>query len=482
LSLPPDRDEEGTDLEITTETLENRQLRLTIEVDAERSGRAMQQAARQISRQVNIPGFRKGKAPYELIVQRYGEDTVRREAAEILAEAVYREALEEKEITPYAPGALDDVSLDPITFNFTISLPPAVELGDYRAYRLQAEKVRVHEEEVQQAIEQIREHNAILELVERPAALGDGVVIDLVGRTVEGVEFLKADGLRTLLDAESTDPAPDFAEAIVGMEAGEARTFTLTLPADFAREEYRGQEAEFTVKMTEVYASTLPELDDDLARTVGNFDSLKELEQHVRDQLQQAVQGKADEEYAQHVLQDVLKQAQVEYPPLMLEETLDEMVKEMERAVKQQARLALEEYLRFQGKTVEDLREELEPSAEARLKRALVLGEVVRLEGLEVDKEEIGAHIEGVSTPWGIRADEVRASLESATGQQAVRSRLLANKAVQRLVAIAKGEAPEPVPAEEQEAGSREQEEGSEEQDAGDKMQEEGSEGAQEEA
>jgi trigger factor len=465
----------NTDLEITTETLENRQLRLTIKVDEERSERAMRQAARQISRQVNIPGFRKGKAPYELIVQRYGEDTVRKEAAEILAEAVYRETLKEKEITPYAPGALDDVSLDPMTFNFTISLPPTVELGDYRAYRLQDEKVRVHEEEVEQAIEKIREQNAILELVERPAALGDGIVIDLVGQTAEGVEFLKADGLRMLLDAESTDPAPGFAEAIVGMEAGEARTFTLTLPADFAREEYRGQEAEFTVKMTEVYASTLPELDDDLARTVGNFDSLKELEQHVRDRLQQAVQGKADEEYAQHVLQDVLKQAQVEYPPVMLEETLDEMVKEMERAVKQQARLALEEYLRFQGKTMEDLQEELEPSAEARLKRALVLGEVVRLEGLDVDKEEIGAHIEEVSTPWGIRADEVRASLESATGQQAVRSRLLANKAVQRLVAIAKGEAPEPVPAEEQEAGS-------EEQDAGDKMQEEGSEGAQEEA
>jgi len=470
-------------LEITTETLENRQLRLTIKVDEERSERAMRQAARQISRQVNIPGFRKGKAPYELVVQRYGEDTVRKEAAEILAEAVYREALKEKEITPYAPGALDDVSLDPMTFNFAISLPPTVELGDYRAYRLQAEKARVHEEEVEQAIEQIREQNAILELVERPAALGDGIVIDLVGRAAEGVEFLQADELRTLLDAESTNPAPGFAEAIVGMEAGEARTFTLTLPADFAREEYRGQEAEFTVKMTEVYASTLPELDDDLARTVGNFDSLKELEQHVRDQLQQAVQGKADEEYAQHVLQDILEQAQVEYPRAMLEETLDEMVKEMERTVKQQARLALEEYLRFQGQTVEDLREELEPSAEARLKRALVLGEVVSLEGLEVDKEEIGAHIEEVSTPWGVRADEVRASLTSATGQQAVRSRLLANKAVQRLVAIAKGEAPEPVPADEQEGkGTEEQEAGSEEQDAGDKMQEEGNEGTQGEA
>jgi trigger factor len=428
-------------LEITTEPLERCQLRLTIKVDEERAQKAMRHAARRIAKQVNIPGFRKGKAPYELIVQRYGEDTVRQEAAEALAEPVCREVLEQEEIEPYAPVALESIELHPVTFKFTISLPPTVDLGDYRDYRLKPRKVRVYKKEMQQALEQLREQNVILEPVERPATLGDRVEIDLVGRTADEVEFLKGDNIRVLLDAENTEPAPGFVEAILKMEGGEERTFILTLPDDFPREELRGHEAEFTVKMVKVYESTLPELDDDLARTVGNFDSLKELEQHVKEQLRQAAQQKADEEYTAQVLKDLLEQSQVEYPTEMLEKELDKAVKEVEQAVQRETRLPLEDYLRFQSQTMEELREDLKPRATAQLKHALVLGKVVGLEGLEIDEEEIDAHIEKVSAPWGARADEMRASLNSPEGRRAARSRLLTDKAVQRLVAIARGEA-----------------------------------------
>lgn len=438
-------------MKITTELLENCQLHLTIEVDEEQTQQAMRRAGRKIAKQVNIPGFRKGKAPYDLIVQRYGEDTVRQEAADALVQKAYREALEQEEVKPYSPGVLEEVLLHPITFKFTIPLYPTVDLGGYRDYRLKPQRVRVYKKEVRQALQEIREQNAILELVERPVALGDGAVIELVGRTVEGEEFLRENDIRMLLEAGSTYPAPGFAEAIVGMKADEERTFTLTLPDDFARQELRGQGAEFTVRMAEVYESTLPGLDDDLARTVGNFDSFKELKKHIKEQLQRAAQQKADEEYAEQVLEDILEQAQVEFPPVLLEETLDEMVEEVERAVKREARLSLEDYLRFRGKTMDELREELEPGAAVRIKRALVLGEVVAQEGIEVEEEEISDQIKAASAPWGVRADEVRASLNSEEGRQAMGNRLLGNKAVQRLVAIAKGEAPEPVSAEEQE-------------------------------
>jgi len=439
-------------LKITTEPLENRQLLLTIEVDEERAQQAMRQVARQIAKQVSIPGFRKGKAPYSLVLQRYGEDTIRKEAADVLAAEVYSEALEQEGIEHYTPGVLDEVVLRPITFKLTVPLHPVVDLGDYRNYRLKSPKIRVYKKQVQQALEEIREQNAILELVDRPAALDDGVTIDLVGRAAEGVEFLKGDDVRLLLDAESADPVPGFAEAVVGMKAGEERTFTLALPDDFPREELRGQAAEFTVKLAEVYESTLPELDDDLARTVGSFDSFKELEEHVRERLRQVAQEKADEEYAKQVVDTVIEQAHVEYPPVMLQRTLDEVVEEVGQAVKRGAHLALEDYLRTQDKTMEELREELEPRAAARLKRTMVLGEVVRLEGLKVGEEEISAQIEQVSAPWGVRADEVRTSLNSKDGRQAMRGRLLGNQAVQRLIAIAKGEAPEVVFADEQES------------------------------
>ena len=173
----------------------------------------------------------------------------------------------------------------------------------------------------------------------------------------------------------------------------------------------------------------------------------------------------------------------------MLEKTLDEVVEEFEQAVKREAHLSLEDYLHLRGQTIEDLREELEPRAAARLKRGLVLGEIVMQEGLEVNEEEIGTHVEEVSAPWGARADEVRASLSSDAGRQTVRSRLLADKAVQRLVAIAKGEAPELVSAGEQEdgeaegqgAGGKGQEAGSRGQEAGSSEQEVGNQEAQEE-
>jgi trigger factor len=437
-------------LRVTTESLDNRQLRLIIEVDEERTQQAMRRAARQIARQVNIPGFRKGKAPYEVILQRYGEDTVRQEAAEVLVGEVYREAVEQEEIKAYAPGMLEEVELDPVTFQFTISLPPVLDLGDYRDYRLKPRTVRVYKKEIQQALEDIRKQHAIFDPVQHPVALNDGALINLVGRTADGVEFLQQDEVRVLLEVDGDEPAPGFVDALVGMAPDEERTFTLTLPSDFPQEGLRGQEAKFTVKMLEVYESTLPELDDDLARTVGSFDSFKELETHVKDQLRQDAQRLADQEYREQVLNDLLEQAQIEYPPDLLKEELDASVAEVERTVTRETKLSLEDYLRFQNMTMEDLREDFRPQAVARLRRALMLGEIVRLEGIEVDDTEVSTQIEAVSAPWGVRAEEVRASLSSDRGREAMQSRLLASKAVERLVAIARGEAPELVSEEEE--------------------------------
>ena len=162
------------------------------------------------------------------------------------------------------------------------------------------------------------------------------------------------------------------------------------------------------------------------------------------------------------MLEAILEQAHVEYPPVMLANELDEVVREVEGVVKREARLSLEDYLRIQNQTMEQLREELEPRAAARLKRALVLGEVVRLEGLEVDEDEIDARIEAISAAWGERSDDARASLKSDDGQRTVYNRLLADKAIRRLITIAKGEAPEPASVEEtedQETGQAESEE-----------------------
>lgn len=426
-------------MNITTEPLESRQLRLIIEMDEEETQKAMQRAARRISKQVNIPGFRKGKAPYSLILQRFGEDTVRKEAAEALIEEAYDEALKEKEIEPYAPASLDELELDPIAFTFTVPLSPTVDLGDYRDYRLKYKQAKVSKKQVQEALEDIRLQNAILELVERPVEMGDGAVVGLLATAGEE-ELIKGDQIHVMVEAGNPYPAPGFSEAIVGMAAGDERTFTLALPDDFPREDLQGQEAEFSVKMMEVYDQTIPELDDDLARTVGSFDSLKELEKQIKEQLRQAAQQETDQEYAEQVLEGILKDSQIEYPPVSLKREMDDTVREFEQMVKRDAKLSLDDYLRLRDKTIEELQEELRPSAEMRLRRALLLGEVAQLEEIDVDEEEIHARIEAMSAQWGVRSEDVRNSLSSDSGRRALRSRLQASKAIQRLVAIAKGE------------------------------------------
>ncbi len=439
-------------MKITTESLENRQLLLAIEMSEKRTKQAKQRVARRISREVNIPGFRKGKAPYSVIVQRFGEETVLQEIANFLADEVYREALEKEEIEPYTAGVLEDVTHDPLVFTFTIPLRPTVDLGDYRDYRLDSPKVEVSAEALQQALEEIREQNAILTPLERLVALGDVVMMDLVAQTADGEAFLEEDDLRVLLDVESDEPAPGFCEAIVGMAEGKERTFTLTLPDDYPEQELQGQEAEFSVKLTAVYERILPELDDDLARTVGSFDTFEELEEQVRNQLLEEARKKAASEYMDQVLEAIIEQSQVEYPPIMLKESVDDAVENYEQAVKSQLRLSLDDYLRIRGQTLDELREELEPGAATSIKRALALGEAIRLEEIDVDEEEISAQIEEIVAAWGSRADAMRASLETDPERQELHNRLLGNKAMQRLVAIAKGEAPEPVPAEAQEA------------------------------
>ncbi len=430
-------------MKITTEPTGERQLALTIELDDDRTRRARREAARQISREVNIPGFRKGRAPYEVIVQRLGEDVVRQELVNIVAEDVYREALEQEDIVAYAPGTLEQIEYEPLTLQFVIPLTPEVDLGDYREYRREPPEVEVTDEEIDRALDEIRERNAVLNPVERPSAEGDLLEGHLTGRSGDGEVFLDEEEARIGLEHETDEFIPGLADALVGLTAGEEQTFTLVLPEDFQVEELQGEEAEFTIRVDSVYERILPELDDDLARTVGKYDSLEELTDEVRERLLERHRAEAEGEYAEEVLQDIIEQAEVTYPPEMVEEALDDAVRNYEAQVERRERMMLKDFLRIQGKTMEDLREELRPEVENNLKRSLVMGEIVDREQLEVSDVELDIQIAESSEQYGERSDEIRAALSAPEGRRHMRNRMLANKALQRMVAIAKGEAPE---------------------------------------
>lgn len=438
-------------MKITTEPAGERQLSMTIEVNEDRVEQARRRTARQISREVDIAGFRKGKAPYEVVVQRLGADVVRDEVVASLAEDVYREALEAEDVVPYAPGTLQETSFEPLTLTFVVPLVPEVGLGDYREYRREPADVEVPAEALDDALQAIREQNVVLAPLERAAAEGDLLVAELVGRTGAGREFLREEEARLVLDPEGDVGLPGLIDALIGLELeqGEDRTFALTMPEDFEVEELAGERTEFEVHVESVYERILPELDDDLARTVGNYESFEELTASVRQQLRERERARAEGEYAEQVLQDIIDQATVSYPPVMLEDALDDAVENYKRRVERREHMMLEDFLRIQGETMESLREELASQVEESLVRSLVLGEVVEQEDLEISDEALDVQIAESSEQYGEQADEVRAALSSPEGRRDLRNRMLANKAVQRLVAIAKGETVgAPAPAE----------------------------------
>ena len=432
-------------MEITTHPLEDRQIRMTVTVDEARIEQATRQVIKEIARDTMIPGFRRGKAPAHIIVQRLGVERLRQEVAEKMVEEVYKEAIEREKIKPYAPAAMEEMTLEPLSYQFIIQLPPTVELGNYREYRREPRSVVVEPETVQQVLRTIQQEETITEPVERAAQLGDGVEISLVGRRPDGTPIIQQEHIRLLLEPDDGDDEEGLfthlVNAVIGMTSGEEKTFTMVLPEDFPQEELRGAEAHFDVSVHGVYNRIVPEIDDDLARSVGSFDTLQELETQIQADLLEAEQEKTDREYLDQVLDDLVAQAEVAYPPVVLEEELDDLMDEVAEAVRERTRLSLDDYLRLQNKTREELRQDLIPQAQKRIKQRLVLQEVVRQERLTVTEEEVDDYIETLSTQF-----EDRASIEkflSEDGRTTIKTHLLLQKTFQRLREIALGEAPE---------------------------------------
>lgn len=429
-------------MKVTQEPIADRQVVLTIEVDEERMERALRQAARQLSRRVRIRGFRPGKAPYALVAQAVGEERLYDQALRLLGPQVYEEALAESGIQPYALPPLEVTRRKPPIFQATIPLPPLVELGDYHAIRMTPQEVTVTDEDVDAVLAEIQQDNVQIVPVERPVAANDILTLSLrisQGDRVllerENVVFDMAEG--------SNDLPPEVGEALLGMERGQERELTLAYPADHPDERLAGRSATIHVTLHEVKERRLPEIDDELAQTVGDFESLDELRERIRANLQTRREIEARERLAEEVLAAVMAQARVEFPPLMVERELDEMIADYADHLERRG-LTLEKALEMQGKSEQELRDELRVEARERVRRALVLGKVVEQEGIELEPGEVEEESEAIAQSFGERAEEAREALASEESRRSLTSQLLAQKALRRLVEIATaGEEPE---------------------------------------
>lgn len=432
-------------MNVTTEPRDNRQLALTIEVEPERVEKALAQAARRLAQKYKVPGFRPGKAPRAVVERMLGKQALYEEVIDQLGPVVYKEALEQHNIDPFGPGEMEDFTMEPMVFKMLVPLAPVVDLGDYRSIRLPYIEPTVDEHDIEHQLEHMQENQAIIEPVgDVPAEVNMIAKVDIEG-TVEGESFIsKQSGVTINLypPLDRDEEMLDFSAPIIGMTPGEDKTFSLVVPDSDRYGEFRGKTADFNVHLIELQKRELPALDDALAQTVGDYETLDALKDVIRAELHTNLVREADHKYSDQVIDAMVKGATIEYPPQMLGSEVDALIERTEKRMKDQ-NMTLEEYLKALGKTNEEYREELKPTAEIRLKRGLVLNELIKAEGLSVADEDVVQRIIEMAQMYGERAAEARKAFMSDENRQSIMLELLSSAGTARAVAIAKGTAPD---------------------------------------
>ena len=433
-------------LKIEAQELEDRQVELTVEVSEDRVQAAKRSSAKRLSKDTRIPGFRPGKAPYEVIVSKFGEEVIFEEALEILGQEAYRDALEDAELDPYAPGSLEEViTREPLVLRFTVPLVPEVALGSYREVRIPYEAPEVTDEAVESTMEELRQRQALIEPVERPAEDSDLVILDIHGELLdeeedEDVELINQEGISVLVDEETDFPYLGIYEHLLGIVEGDEKTVEHTFPEDYASEDLQNKRTSFQFKCDGVKSRFVPEWSDDLAKGIGEFEDLLDLRIKVRESLTEQATQEAESTYAEQVMEIVMEGAQVTYPPIVLENEIDHLMRDLEMRLSSQ-NLAFDDYLKIEGKNAEEIRDELKPAADQRVNRGLVLGQIVDEENLEVGDEEVTQEIERMLEPLGDSGnDSLREVFDTPEGRNRIGMDLLTKKAVDRLMDISKGE------------------------------------------
>jgi trigger factor len=452
-------------LTIHTEENEQRELKLTIEVPEERVEKEMRQKARKLAHDIHIPGFRRGKVPYHVLLRRVGREALRADAIDDMVQGVFEEALEQVEPDVYGRANFEDMELEPLVLRFTVPLTPQVKLGDYRDLRKDIEPVNITDTAVDDAMEQIQIRHQQVESVDRPAAAFDIITINGKGELIrvddveeEAEDEAKDDGSEEFQDVifneESVDFLLDpkklylgapFVNEVVGLSAGDEKSFTIEFPADYQDEELAGKEAEFEITVLDVKKRELPPLDDELAKLEGDYESLEELREKLEARLFEQAQSQAKNELIEGVIDDILETAEITYPPAAVEMEIDEMVANFKEQVGRSG-WEWDDFLKMPGNSEEDIRNNFQESAQERLKRQQILRQFVLNEKLTVNQEDVESNIEKRLESYGDNDDfkeSMRKYFSSGYGFDMISSEVIMDKVHERMTAILSGDAPD---------------------------------------
>ena len=421
------------------EKLEKSRIALEVEVGAEELEAAVAKAYLKIRNKINIPGFRPGKAPRKMIEARFGADVFYADAVDEAFPEAYTKAIESEKLDTVGYPEVElvgDVTKDGFTFKATVAVYPEVKLGEYKGLSAPKETVKVTDKDVKQRLDELATRNARLVSVERKAKKGDTAVIDFEGFD-NGVPFDGGKGENYELELGSGSFVPGFEDQVIGMKAGEEKDIDITFPEDYTPE-LAGKAVVFKVKVSEVKAQELPEIDDEFAKDVSEFDTLDELKADIKKQIESDREKAADIAFENALLEQVADSVECEIPDVMIEDQCKRFLEEFKSRVMAQG-IPYDQYVKMTGMDEAKFLEEGREPATKQVKMDLAIAEIIDQEKLEAGAEEIDEEYKKLSESYGMDAEMVKKYLSEAE----VRTQVLNRKAVAVVVGSAKvGKAP----------------------------------------
>ncbi len=417
-------------MSVQVENLEHNMAKLTVEVGADRLEKALDAAYNKQKKSISIPGFRKGKVPRNMVEKMYGAEIFYEDAANILLQEAYPEAYDESGLDIVSQPTIDVVQLEqgkPFIFTAEVAVKPEVTLGKYMGVTVTKIDTTVSDEEVDAEVDRQRNQNSRTVTVERPVEMGDIAVIDFEG-FVDDVAFEGGKGEGYELEIGSHSFIDTFEDQLVGKSTGDDVDVNVTFPEQYQAEELAGKPAVFKVKINEVKTKELPELDDEFAQDVSEFDTLAEYKEDVKKKLGERKDADARRAKEDEAIAKIVDKSKMDIPDAMIDNQVSSMINEFASNLAQQG-LSMEQYMQFTGMTADKFREQVRPDALKRIQTSLVLEQIAKDENIEVSDEEVDAKIGEMAAMYGMDADQLKGYIQDSE-KESMKKDIAVQKAV----------------------------------------------------
>lgn len=427
-------------MDVTVERVGN-DATLKITLPAEEVNKGFKKAVAKIAGQVNIPGFRKGKAPRNIIEMHYGKEAVKQEAFELVANQCYTEALEQEKLIPVSDPKVEDSVFEEnkdMELTIKVTLKPEVKLGDYKELHVEKEAVEVTDEAVEEQVQGLRSRHAKMVEAEEGAVIekGDFAIIDFAG-TVDGEPFSGGEGKGYPLEVGSNSFIPGFEDQLVGLKKGDSTDVDVTFPEEYFVKELAGKQAIFKVNVQDLKRKELPELTDEYVAANSDCKTVEELRASYKERMQKAAENNAQIAYEKALIDLAVANAEFEVPEIMIEDRVTQMIDEMRMSLEAR-KLTLEQYMQYSGIDMKQLRERQHDAAVENVKTDLVLDAIAKAENIQVSMEDVDSELSAIASQHGATLEDVKKIIKSNGTMGLLLANILRRKAAHVIIDSAK--------------------------------------------